>query len=308
MGGAGGSRSTESGPADIMRLLLHAQKATRDAGYEVATSGYLNSLLARFNSRDVRTIDRYLAEIEQALERKLDAPINLGFGGSVSKRTYVDGLSDVDALLFLDNCELANRPPTVAKRFLAETLREQFPRIEVREGRLAVTVDFPDAEIQLLPATSCRGGVKISDPSGEGWATIQPRVFADALTTANDECGRKLVPVVKLAKAIISELPAQQQINGYHAESLGVAVFSGYGGSFTSRDMLEHYFREGAKRVLEPIRDRTGQSIHVDDSLGAANSLERRIIGDAMAQVARRMANAEAGRRIEDWHDLFGVG
>ena len=76
-------------------------------------------------------------------------------GGSVAKYTYVDGLSDIDSLIILDNCELTDKPPDEVKEYFAQKLKERFPKTEVEVGNLAVTVHFNDAEIQLLPALSC---------------------------------------------------------------------------------------------------------------------------------------------------------
>ena len=264
------------------------------------------ALLAKFNDRDVAAIDRHIQEIVKALEKQLEGSIELIFGGSVAKHTYVDGLSDVDALVMLDNCELADTTPDVARTYLAGQLRERFRDAAVNEGTLAVTIRFDDVEIQLLPAVSCRHEVRISDPTGSQWSAIRPQDFSRVLSSRNDATGKKLIPTVKLAKAIIAELPQQQQISGYHAESLAVEAFKGFAGPLTHREMLRHYFTQGAKLLLRPIQDRTGQSVHVDDALGQADSLERKIVSDAFARVARRMANADSAGRTEDWKLLFG--
>ena len=306
MGGSGGGYFGGGDPAKAKEQLQAAGEQTANAESAAACNAYLTQLLAKVNDRDVAAIDRHLQEIIKALEKQLDGSIELTFGGSVAKHTYVDGLSDVDSLVMLDNCELADTTPDVARTYLAGQLREHFRDAAVTEGTLAVTIQFDDTEIQLLPAVSCRHEVKISDPTGTQWSAIRPQEFSRVLSSQNDATGKKLVPTVKLAKAIIAELPQQQQISGYHAESLAVEAFKGFGGPFTHREMLRHYFTQGAKLLLKPIQDRTGQSVHVDDALGPADSLERKIVSDAFARVARRMANADSAGRVEDWKLLFG--
>jgi hypothetical protein len=302
-GGGGGYFSGDIGPT--LRNLRAAQLQTRDEEYEAETNTLLASYLSAFNDRDRDSISRRLEEIKKALEKELDGTVDLKMGGSVSKHTYVDGLSDIDSLVMLDSCELAERSPAEAKDYLAARLSERFPKTEVTEGRLAVTVRFKDMEIQLLPAVSCRDHVKIADETGERWSAIKPREFSSALTRVNQENGGKVVPVVKLAKGIISNLPEKHRISGYHAESLAVALFRTYEGPQQPKEMLKHFFSEGAKRLNEPIRDRTGQSVHVDDYLGETGSLDRRIVSDAFARIGRRMSNADASSSAEVWRALF---
>lgn len=306
MGGSGGSGYFGGDVSRTIKQLQDASQKAHDAEYEAQSNELLHGLLSAFNDRNVDAINVHLGEIEKALGKELEGTIDVVFGGSVAKHTYVDGLSDVDSLVMLDNCELAEANPSEAKDYLAMRLRERFPDTEISEGRLAVTISFSDAEIQLLPAVSCRNVVHIPDSSGAGWAQIRPREFMHALTDCNDQIAKKVVPVIKLAKAVIANLPEPQQINGYHAEALAVDVFSGYEGSRASKDMLHHYFTEASRLVLKPIVDKTGQSTHVDGQLGEPASLERKIISDAFSRVARRMERADASSRADDWRTLFG--
>jgi hypothetical protein len=302
----GGSSSHFNG-SQARREMKAVQNESQSAVYEAACNDFLRELLAAFNDRNVEAVRTHLSEIERALGKEVEGSIDLLFGGSIAKRTYVEGLSDVDALVNLDNCELANATPDEAKFYLVNRLQERFPRSEITEGRLAVTVRFADAEVQLLPSVTCKSVTHIADESGKQWAPIKPREFAQVLSQVNSQNGSKVVPVVKLAKGIVAGMPERQQISGYHAESLAVEVFRGYAGPYTLKEMVKHYFDEASRRVLNPIRDRTGQSVHVDDSLGPADSLERRTVSDAFARVARRMGNADAAGTLENWKGLFGV-
>ena len=306
MGGSGGGSYFSRDPEAAMRELKTSQKKARDDEYVAQCNNLLSSFLSDFNDRDQEAISRHLHEIKKALENELEGTIDLKYGGSVAKHTFINGLSDVDSLVMLDNCELSEQSPDSAKEYLLTRLKERFPKTEIKAGQLAVSVRFGDAEVQLLPAVSCRDHVKIADETGARWANIQPKEFSRVLTQINQEKAGKIIPVIKLAKAIINNLPERHQISGYHAESLAVDLFRNYKAELKTKDMLKHYFAEGAQRVLRPIKDRTGQSVHVDDSLGSENSLERRIVSDAFSRIARRMNNADAAGRLEDWKNLFG--
>ena len=311
MGGGGGGYF-RSDPEEVKKQLRKSEQSTRTKEVEEAVEDYLGSLLPEFNDRDVEAVSRHLEAITEALEKELDGAVELNFGGSVAKKTYIEGLSDIDALVLLDSCELADRPPQDAKDYFTERLRARFPETEVVQGHLSVTIRFSDVDVQLLPAVSCRGRVKITDETGERWATVNPRAFAEKLSGVNQAQGGKVVPTVKLAKAIIASLPEPQRISGYHTESLAVKIFEEYEGPCRLRPMLKHFFSEASQRVLEPVRDSTGQSVHVDDVLRDANSLERRIVSSALGRVSRRVNNADISdsplEARAEWRRLFGEG
>lgn len=304
--GGGGGRYFNGDLGSIMKDVEKAQKETAAKELDSAASNLLNSYLSDFNDRDTDALGRHIDEIRSALGKEIEGSVDLRFGGSVAKHTYVDGLSDVDTLVFLDNCELADHPPGEAKDYIVQRLKERFPSTSITVGRLAITIEFSDIVVQLLPAVSCRGNVKIADESGSRWAEIRPREFSAIFTSTNQQNGGKVVPVVKLAKAIISTMPEKQRISGYHAESLAVEAFRDYKGSLNTKDMLRHFFEVSSARVLNPIVDRTGQSVHVDDYLGWAGSLERKVVADAFSRTVRRMKNADAAGSLEGWRNLFG--
>jgi len=306
MGGSGGGGYFSSDPKKAREELRASRSETEVAAYEVRCNDSLLGMLGQYNNRDAGAVDRRLNEITEALNDELDGTVALRFGGSVAKHTFIDGLSDVDLLVLLDSCELADGPPSDAKTYLADRLRALVGDAEVAVGALAVTARFPDVEVQLLPAVSCRGGVQIADPKDDRWSEIRPREFTRVLTRVNEQRGGKVVPVIKLAKGIIASLPESRQITGYHTESLAVNIFRDYRGPLNHKAMLRHFFAEAAERVKAPIRDRTGQSVHVDDYLGRENSLERRILSDAFARIVRRMNNADAATSVEQWLSLFG--
>jgi hypothetical protein len=303
--GGGGSHYFSSDLDTLKKKLRDSEVRTENTKHEAQVTNLLTTMLTEYNKRDRNAISGHLEEIKDALETELEGTVDLLFGGSVAKHTHVDGLSDIDSLVILDSCELADQPPKVAKEYFARRLQERFPKTNVHSGNLAVTIQFADSEIQLLPAVSCRDHVKIANKSGADWAEIRPRKFTDALTKVNEKQGRKVVPVIKLAKAIIDSLPEKHRISGYHAESLAIEAFKTYRGERDLKPMLKGYFEQAANLVRQPIRDKTGQSIHVDDYLGAANSLERRIVSDAFSRVSRRMNNADNAGSMDEWGKLF---
>jgi hypothetical protein len=90
-------------------------------------------------------------------------------------------------------------------------------------------------------------------------------------------------------------------------EALGIAAFKGYTGEMTTTAMLPAFFERARELVLSPIRDSTGQSVHVDEYLGSANNDTRLALSHVLGRLARRMRNATAAGSAAQWLALFGL-
>src|SRR3954451_7826953 len=99
MGGSGGGgfRSVRS-PSELANEVT---RTLQRAELERDVNALLAARLSEINNRDIDLVERRLDEIKEALRALLIAFDRLLFGGSVSKHTYVDGLSDVDSLVVL---------------------------------------------------------------------------------------------------------------------------------------------------------------------------------------------------------------
>jgi hypothetical protein len=113
--------------------------------------------------------------------------------------------------------------------------------------------------------------------------------------------------VIKLAKAAINNFSKNQKISGYHVESLAVEVFKNYSGEFSNKTMLQHFFKESSKRILSPITDKTGQSYHVDDYLGSANSDLRKVISTTFNRISKRLSSADNIKSTDAWDSIFDI-
>jgi hypothetical protein len=304
MGGSGGY-FTKKDAENVIKQIRKSEDKTQNVELDSQVSVFINDLLRSYNNRDAEQIQQHLESIKKALEKEIEGTIDLIFGGSISRHTYVDGFSDVDSLVILDSCELANETPSSAKEYMAQRLRERFPNTPITTGDLAVTVNFATAKVQLVPAVRCENDITISDGNGKKWLKIKPKEFSKALSNVNEQNSGKLVPMIKIAKGINSKLPVNQQLAGYHVESLAIEIFKNYDGAKNTKQMLRHFFNEASARVMKPIKDKTGQTIHVDDYLGIAESPERRLCSNALNRVSRKMKNADAFNSLQEWMDIL---
>ncbi len=306
MGGSGGYFGGDRPPEELFKKVRDSEEKTHDAKYETAVAANIASLLTKYNQRS-ENIKTHLESIKKAIEKEIDGTVDILFGGSVSKHTYVDGLSDVDALVILNKSELKNASPEEVKNYFLDRLSERLPKdTPIEKGNLAVTVTYSDIDVQLLPAIRYKGGFRIADSTGKNWSFIKPKEFSKILTDINQKTNGNLIPTIKLAKSIISSQAENRQLNPYHTENLAVRIFKDYNGGTTPKDMLKHFFSTAPEHVKSPMVDVTGQSTNVDDYLGKAGSLSRKLVSDTLSRIERRMRNADRSHSEKQWEQILG--
>jgi hypothetical protein len=304
--GGGGGAFVYRDPADLTKLVRKTEDETAIKAFDTRLNDILGEKLAGANSRDVDKVGERLTDIKSILSEELDGTVDTLFGGSVAKHTYVDGLSDIDSLLLLDSDHLKAQKPSTLLKKLERLIARKLPEAEVTSGRLAVTVQYDDGmQLQLLPATRVEGELRVPSFRRDGWSNISPEGFQKALTKTNESCNFKLVPTIKLAKAIIGTLPEDKRLSGYHVESLAIAAFKNYDGAKVTSAMLPVFFERAKDLVKSPIKDSTGQSVHVDGYLGDAGSANRVAASHLLERIAKRMRNASAHQSSEQWEALF---
>ena len=271
---------------------------------------YCEELLVRYKRRDAEFLTKRLENLCGFLRNEGNHVVQTMFGGSVQKGTYVTGLSDVDALLIVNESSLLNQPPSKVKKFVRDAVQMGLPNNSVRVGNLAVTVEYADGtEIQLLPAIRTKsGGIRIARPGNNQWSSIaHPERFAEKLAEVNTARGGRVVPVIKLAKAMAACFIKQKdrKLSGYHMESLAIDAFEDYEGPLYSKSMLAHFLGHSMEAVKRPIIDSTGQSRNVDEYLGPADSSERKRASTYFGQM-RGFVNRCTSRA--KFNKLFCVG
>ena len=267
-------------------------------------NSYCENLLVRYNRRNTTATRRHVEHLCTILRQEGNHVLQTMFGGSVRRGTDVNGLSDVDVLLMVNDSSLANRPPADVINHVEATIRRRLPQNPVRAGNLAVTVEYSDdTEVQLLPAIRrSGGGFRIAEPRATTWSNVvQPDNFARKLTDVNQARGGRVVPVVKLAKAIADCFISRRsrKISGYHMESLAIESFRKYDESLDPMSMLIHLFGNSINLVMAPIVDSTGQSRCVDEYLGAARSRPRQRASTYFGQMRAMVRSARTRRELD---------
>lgn len=293
MGGSGGFWSGGSGKS-IEELIFDAQSESMKNAAIADINNYILDLLKEFNDRDIDMINQHLDTIQKALEKDIEGSLKLLFGGSISKHTYINGLSDVDILVTVNNSSLVNKSPKEVLNYFYERLSERLPNTNIKVGKLAVTLEFTSGnEIQLLPTLRTKTGIKISEIESNEWSSVvKPIKFAKEITNVNKNNNNKVVPVIKLFKSINSGLSDKYQLSGYHIESLAVKAFQNYQGKTDYFSMLRYMCNYTSKQVVNPVKDITGQSFYIDKYLGAKNSHIRNRISKKYERILNKINNS----------------
>jgi len=289
----------------IIQKIQEADGKTDQSNYELEINNLLTSFLGQFNNRDTELIQQHITTILNALNDQIEGNILTKFGGSVNRHTHLNGISDVDALVILNNSELANRSPQEVIDYFYDVLTTRLPKTDIEKSGKTVTLHYADGDIQLIPALRSKTGIKI--PDNNSWSTvIKAEAFRDRLSALNSALNNRLVPAIKLIKGIIAGFPERSQLKGYHVESLAVEIFSKHTEAEPIlKDLVSSFFQKSAQLIQKPIKDVTGQSLFVDEYLGKKESFERFMAADNLERTYRQIELADTGRIKSIWSELF---
>lgn len=309
--GSGGGRTFHIPKEDLKKEFDSSTDNTKNAAFETTINDEINDILAEYNDRNVNTIQEHLDEIQEVIEEDIEGMIDLKFGGSISKYTYVEGLSDVDTLVTLNNSELSSLSPKDVLNYLKSKLDGKLKNLDnINVGELAVTLNFSNnVKIQILPAIKQGDGFKIPKTTKNEWSNvIKPKKFAEKLTQVNKNLNGSVVPVIKIVKGINSRILKDHPLKSYHIESIAIEAFKTYPDSKpkTPKALLKHFFEKAKDIVKKPIKDNTGESIHVDSYLKSENSKERSDMSYALNRIYKKMENADKIRSVSEWSKILG--
>ena len=171
--GSGSSGSFPAGPSNIDALRQRATEIAEQSSFDAQVNGELTERLAEINSRDAQKVGDYLDDALAVLRDEIEDVDRTLFGGSVAKSTYVEGVSDVDALVILKDVPADATPAQILEQ-MRDALQAGLSAADVesvRAGALAVSIRYRDGtEVQLLPAVQRGERLAISSPDGSQWA------------------------------------------------------------------------------------------------------------------------------------------
>jgi|LAHU01.1.fsa_nt_gb predicted nucleotidyltransferase len=285
----------------------HRIGETETSSSKTHINQFLEEMLkdARISDEKVQNIKNRIDEIKNKLE-KCDVEIeDISWEGSYSKKTYVEGLSDIDLLVCLGTYsettfEYKDNSRNALRR-LAKIIHERYPKTSTEIGKMAVTVTFSDGiELQFLPAFKYHTGYKIPDPSGDGWIVSYPRRFKQELIERNKSLSWKLKPTIRLIKNLFEKNDIN--ISSYHLENLALTSLENYNGTNNYVDIITHILSKSKVKIFYKMPDISEQSTYVDDYLGNSHSEKRGDISKKISKIENSLKTLEYSK----WEDLFG--
>lgn len=287
-GGGSGDRGRGAWGFEI----AHALERTRQRAAATELAQVFADTLKEVNQIDTEALLRHRDTICEALTNEFDV-YDVHGGGSRTRSTYVNGLSDVDYLLDLglySSSSLSDKDdPAAVLATMAERLKRRLPGTDISAGRMALTIRFSDGhEFQMLPAFRYHSGYRVPDSEGSGWVVTRPRRFADLLRARNAEVGGKLLRTIKLGKLICGR--AGVGVKAYHLENIALRAFDRYTGPRSDQEMLRHFFNYAKSQVMRSMADVTGQTTHVDRYL--ASTGERMVLARRLAAIEEQIIAA----------------
>jgi hypothetical protein len=306
-GGGGSSIGPRPSSARVSDLVRSAVSTDVRTEYGLQVNDLLAGALQEANARDSGSMNQHLLTIRGALEGLLDESVELRYGGSIKKHTYVDGLSDADILAVVSRATAQDSSPKDLIEDFGETLRGRLPRTEVTVGALSVRVRFSDGmEIQVLPAFRATDGFRIARRNGTSWSqVVRPGDFGRELTALNYRYNGNVVRSIKLLKIAQETFPEDSKLAGYHLEALASLSFLDYSGPQTYKDMFLHLMKTASEDVLRPMQESTGQSTYIDNDLGPAGSAERLRVSRKIKRLVTQLENAQETANLDPWEELF---
>ncbi len=304
MGGSGGHSYpyTPKTSRQIDDLVSQSEIDTQEKAASTDIEQAIDDKLRDINDHDYEAIDRHRTEIENKLCESYEDVEVVRYGGSHSRDTDVNGVSDIDILVPMG--QASDTPPssTQAIEDLASVLRDRYPTSKIETGRMAVTIKFSDGiEVQVLPAYKVGSdSYRIPDPNSDGWVETHPAAFARKLTNANQQHGGIVVPVIKVAKYLCSKYNVP--VNSYHLENMVVESLATYAGKLDQHEILQHVFNQAKSQCLQPMSDPCGQS---NDVAGDITPQERRALASKFREVEQKITAANSANSADDWNRLL---
>lgn len=292
--GRGGGGGGSGGGGNVAQV---AKESTDEATVRSKVNDYLEQKLMETRPKDPEEVRRRVKEMVDVINDGLDGNVTHFDGGSASKDTFVEGISDYDIVVRLNDTELADRLPQDALKQVAEKLAKKYGPENVKVGVMAVTVTDPKTsrEYQAVPAVSAgKGKMKFPEPGKNKWGKVaQPNKFARELARADRRENGRVKDAIRMFKLMQEKrLYKEERLKGYHIEAIAYMAFQNPGKANDHRTALEYMTRAAANIVRRPIKDSTGQSRHVDDYLGARDSSERTKASHALTHLADKMKEA----------------
>ena len=249
-----------------------------------------------YSHEEIRQIKGIVEEVYNILKESLGNRISrFDIAGSLSKRTEVRGLSDVDLLLSVGD-EYSGLTPLQVRRILKRVLRDKIKGAKIHNGDMALTILYKKMDIQLIPVVPVEGGKVKVPKSDTSWSRpTDQKIFKNELSNLFNmyqKDSRDKVPrvqkVIKVMKKIEDQRPPNMKLPGYYIENVVYhALKDGKcKRNDTSGVLLNYCYKYASKLILSNISEMSGQTLYVDSCLNKGQAKNRVEISKQLSTTA----------------------
>ena len=257
-------------------------------------------------------------DIRARVSQYLDVPSSF-LSGSYARHTKIFPLKDIDVILVRNRAPVRLTAdgsgifPGQALDEVLSAVRKAYPLAPAatKQARsVNVQLDGLEFGFDLVPAWLRHpNGYWIPDTDRGAWIPTDPDAHAQFMTLANERCGGKLKPVIKMIKHWSRN--NYDLLSSFHLELLCADSFAS--GEIPNYQIgvatvLIHMQSRATQQMMDPIYEisRVNKSLSNEEQLKMAN----RIVGDANNSLeALRMEGASYhSEAIEKWKYIFMRG
>ncbi len=146
--------------------------------------------------------------------------------GSYSRNTMIAPLreADIDIFIVMNSSYWRNDGQAYLLDTVRGVLRKSYPKTDISRNGQAVTIEFADFKVDVVPAF-CRkgGGYLIPNTLERTWISTDPKKHIEIMSNANKATNGKLVPLIKMIKAWNRNI--NNYFNSFHLEVLALQIF-----------------------------------------------------------------------------------
>lgn len=222
--------------------------------------------------------------VREAMENGLNVT-NSFLTGSYSRHTMITPLNeaDIDIFILLDSQYYyhyngKNGGQAALLDLAKRTLKKTYPNTpDISRNGQAVTIQFTDFNVDVIPAFSREGGgYLIPNSIGQSWLVTDPRRHVEIMSAANQSHNGDIVPLIKMIKRWNREI--NSYFRSFHLEVITLQILDGITiSNFPSG--ARYFFDKGRAYVKKKTPDPAGYGGDVGSYL---NSNEK--IGNAASR------------------------
>jgi len=247
---------------------------------------YLNNLkrsLGGQNKKEIYLVQKRINKIDKILKKNFK--IELILSGSVTKHTYVHGLSDIDILVNLREESPKSINPKMVQERIKNILKTDFKTENDLEA-INILVD-KKIKIQLVPVILKDKDIFFPSKGGKKWIKILPQRFSNQLKKRDDKLCKKLSTLIRIIKIInVEEIASKNRLKNHHIEVLAYLYSLKNPGEENILNWLHDFFLYAKDRVKEKVRDTSNQFTFVDNYLGKPKNKRRKEVSKNLEEVS----------------------